>query len=31
VSTHRSRMLEKMHMKTNAELIHYAIWHRLVD
>jgi two-component system, NarL family, invasion response regulator UvrY len=31
VSTHRSRMLEKMHMKTNAELIHYAIRHRLVD
>jgi two-component system invasion response regulator UvrY len=31
VSTHRSRILEKMHMKTNAELIHYAIHHRLVD
>jgi two-component system invasion response regulator UvrY len=31
VSTHRSRTLEKMHMKTNAELIHYAIWHRLVN
>ncbi len=31
VSTHRSRMLEKMHLKTNAEIIRYAIWHRLVD
>jgi two-component system, NarL family, invasion response regulator UvrY len=31
VSTHRSRILGKMHMKTNAELIHYAIRHRLVD
>ena len=31
VSTHRSRTLEKMHMKTNAELIHYAFWQRLVD
>jgi two-component system invasion response regulator UvrY len=31
VSTHRSRILQKMRMKTNAELIHYAIRHRLVD
>jgi two-component system, NarL family, invasion response regulator UvrY len=31
VSTHRSRILEKMRLKTNAELIRYAIWHRLVD
>jgi two-component system, NarL family, invasion response regulator UvrY len=31
VSTHRSRMLEKMRLQTNAELIRYAIWHRLVD
>jgi two-component system invasion response regulator UvrY len=31
VSTYRSRTLEKTHMKTNAELIHYAIWHQLVD
>jgi DNA-binding NarL/FixJ family response regulator len=31
VSTHRSRILEKMHMKTNAELIHYAIRHRLIE
>jgi len=25
ISTYRSRLLEKMRMKTNAELIHYAI------
>jgi len=31
VSTHRSRILDKMRLKTNAELIRYAIWHRLVD
>jgi two-component system, NarL family, invasion response regulator UvrY len=31
VSTHRGRILEKMRLKTNAELIHYAIHHRLVD
>jgi two-component system, NarL family, invasion response regulator UvrY len=31
VSTHRSRILAKMRMKTNAELMHYAIRHRLVE
>jgi DNA-binding NarL/FixJ family response regulator len=31
VSTYRSRILEKMRMKTNAELTHYAIEHKLVD
>jgi two-component system, NarL family, invasion response regulator UvrY len=31
ISTYRMRLLEKMHMKTNAELIRYAIQHRLVD
>jgi DNA-binding NarL/FixJ family response regulator len=31
VSTHRARILEKMKMKTNAELTHYAIKNRLVD
>ena len=31
VSTYRSRILEKMKMKTNAELTHYAIEHKLVD
>jgi two-component system, NarL family, invasion response regulator UvrY len=31
VSTHRSRLLEKMRLQTNAEIIRYAIWHRLVD
>jgi len=31
ISTYRSRILEKMKMKTNAELIHYAIKHGLVE
>ena len=30
VSTHRTRMLKKMRLKNNAELIHYAIRHGLV-
>lgn len=30
VSTYRARILEKMNMKTNAELTHYAIENRLV-
>jgi len=31
ISTYRSRILEKMGMKTNAELTHYAIQSKLVD
>ena len=31
VSTHRTRILRKMSMKSNAELMHYAIAHQLVD
>jgi two-component system invasion response regulator UvrY len=31
ISTYRARLLEKMRMKTNAELIHYAIQNKLVD
>jgi DNA-binding NarL/FixJ family response regulator len=31
VSTYRARLLEKMRMKTNAELTHYAIKGRLVE
>jgi len=31
ISTYRSRLLEKLHMRTTAELIHYAIQHRLVE
>ena len=31
VSTHRTRILRKMNMKANAELMHYAIAHHLVD
>jgi two-component system, NarL family, invasion response regulator UvrY len=30
VSTYRSRILEKMNMKTNAELTHYAVTKKLV-
>jgi DNA-binding NarL/FixJ family response regulator len=31
ISTYRARILEKMGMKTNAELTHYAIHNKLVD
>ena len=31
ISTYRARLLAKMEMKTNAELIHYAIRRRLAD
>ena len=31
VSTYRARVLVKMHMKTNADLIRYAMQHNLVD
>jgi two-component system, NarL family, invasion response regulator UvrY len=31
ISTYRSRILEKMHMQNNAELIHYAVQNRLVE
>jgi len=31
ISTYRSRILEKMDMKNNAELIHYAVQNKLVD
>jgi len=31
VNTYRTRIFEKMHMKTNAQLIHYALEHRLID
>ncbi len=31
VSTYRTRLLEKMHMRTNAELIQYALREGLVD
>ena len=30
VSTYRARILEKMHLKNNAELIHYAVQNGLV-
>jgi DNA-binding NarL/FixJ family response regulator len=31
VSTHRTRILKKMHMRTNAELTHYAVRNGLVE
>jgi two-component system invasion response regulator UvrY len=31
VSTYRTRIMEKMKMKTNAELMHYSMKHRLFD
>ncbi|MBL8056144.1 MAG: response regulator transcription factor [Anaerolineales bacterium] len=31
VSTYRARVLEKMNLRTNAELIHYAIQHQLIE
>lgn len=31
ISTHRAHLLDKMRMKTNAELIRYAVDHKLVD
>jgi DNA-binding NarL/FixJ family response regulator len=31
ISTYRARILEKMGMRTNAELMHYAIQNHLVD
>lgn len=31
ISTYRARVMEKMKMKTNADLARYAVQHRLVD
>jgi DNA-binding NarL/FixJ family response regulator len=31
VSTHKARLMEKMGLANQAELIHYAIRHRLID
>jgi DNA-binding NarL/FixJ family response regulator len=31
ISTYRARVMEKMGMRTNAELTHYAIHNKLVD
>ncbi len=31
ISTYRARILEKMNMRSNAELIHYAVKNGLVD
>lgn len=31
ISTYRTRILEKMGMRNNAELMHYAIQHQLVE
>ena len=31
ITTYRARILEKLHLHTNAELIHYAIDHKLIE
>ncbi|MDA8404475.1 MAG: response regulator transcription factor [Desulfobacteraceae bacterium] len=31
ISTYRTRILQKLHLKNNAELIHYAIKHDLIE
>ncbi|MGQ0600357.1 MAG: response regulator transcription factor, partial [Anaerolineales bacterium] len=31
ISTYRARVLEKLKLRTNADLIHYAIQNGLVD
>ena len=31
VSTHKARLMEKLEVANNAELIHYAVKHRLSD
>jgi two-component system invasion response regulator UvrY len=31
ISTYRARILEKMSLRTNAELTHYALQNKLVD
>jgi DNA-binding NarL/FixJ family response regulator len=31
ISTYRARILEKMGMKTNAEITHYAVLNKLID
>ena len=31
VSTHKARLMEKLKVESNAELVHYALRHRLID
>jgi two-component system, NarL family, invasion response regulator UvrY len=31
ISTYRTRILEKMALRNNAELMHYAMQHQLVE
>jgi DNA-binding NarL/FixJ family response regulator len=31
ISTYRARILEKMNLKNTAEIIHYALNHKLLD
>jgi DNA-binding NarL/FixJ family response regulator len=31
ISTYRARILEKLNLKSNAEMIHYSIHHRLIE
>ena len=31
VSTHKARLMEKLGVDNNADLVHYAVRHRLID
>jgi two-component system invasion response regulator UvrY len=31
VSTYRGRILKKLHLTTNVDLVHYAMKHRLIE
>jgi DNA-binding NarL/FixJ family response regulator len=31
ISTHKARLMEKLQIENNAELVHYAVRHRLTD
>ena len=31
VSTHKARLMEKLGVGNNADLVHYAVRHRLID
>jgi DNA-binding NarL/FixJ family response regulator len=31
VSTHKARLMEKMHCENNAQLVRYALAHKLID
>jgi DNA-binding NarL/FixJ family response regulator len=31
ISTHKARLMEKLGIDNNADLVHYAVRHRLID